>query len=430
MKIHFIGIGGIGVSALAQYYLAKGHDVSGSDLVQSEITDMLGAKGVTVAIGQKKENITPGIDLVVHSPAVPTQNPELAQAKALGIKTISYPEALGELTKEYYTIAVSGSHGKSTTTSMIALVLEQAGLDPTVIVGTKLKEFGDTNFRMGKSKYLVIEACEYDGSFLNYEPKITVVTNVDKEHLDYFKTFDNVKKTFREFIEKLPADGFLVANQDDGNMPQFGSSTFTIRQYSTTQPEATYLREHMQIPGMHNVSNGLAAIEVARILQIPDEVSLKTICEYKGSWRRFEIKESTVNNKHVTVVSDYGHHPNEVKATLVAAREKYKNKAIWCIFQPHQYQRTHYLFEDFVTLFKQISIDHVIITDIYDVAGREKQQINATVNSQKLVEAIGKKHVQYLPMSDIENFVKQEIKSGEVLIIMGAGDIYKLFDQF
>ena len=218
MKIHFIGIGGIGVSALAQYYLEKGHEVSGSDLVQSEITDFLKNKGITIFIGNASENIRPDLDLVVASPAVPKTNPEYTKAKELQIPTQSYPEALGQLTQQYYTIAVSGSHGKSTTTAMIALVLVEAGLDPTVIVGTKLKEFGGSNFRMGKSNYLVIEACEYDSSFANYFPKISVVTNIDKEHLDYFKTFGNVIKEFKKFILKLPADGFLVANKDDKNI--------------------------------------------------------------------------------------------------------------------------------------------------------------------------------------------------------------------
>src|SRR3989338_2125270 len=210
MKIHFIGIGGIGVSALAQYYLAKGHKTSGSDLIASEITDFLTAKGVKISIGNKKEHIASSIDLVIHSPAVKQDNPEYREAQRLGLQLKSYPEALGELTEHYITIAVAGSHGKSTTTAMIGLLMQKAGLDPTVIVGTKLKEFGGSNFLMGQGKYLVIEACEYDGSFLEYSPHIEIITNVDKEHLDYFKTFGGVKKAFRNFIVRLPVDGWLV----------------------------------------------------------------------------------------------------------------------------------------------------------------------------------------------------------------------------
>ena len=246
MKIHLIGIGGIGVSALAQYYLSKGHEVSGSDLVASEITDFLAKKGIKISIGNYAENIAKDLDLVVYSPAVKKDNPELLQATHYKLQTKSYPEALGDLTKEYYTIAVSGAHGKSTTTAMIALILAKAGLDPTVIVGTKLKEFGNSNFRsggevrsqkLGVRSYLVIEACEYDSSFLHYSPKIIVVTNIDKEHLDYFKTFANVKKVFRNFIVRLPADGFLVFNEDDENIPRIENPKFKAISCSAKQQE-------------------------------------------------------------------------------------------------------------------------------------------------------------------------------------------------
>lgn len=424
MRIHFIGIGGIGVSALAQYYLEKGHKISGSDLTASEITDFLQNKGIDIIIGNKAEHISKDIDLVVYSPAVRPDNPELIKAKSYKIKATTYPKALGEFTKDYYTIAISGSHGKSTTTAMVGLILARAGLDPTVIVGTKLKEFGGSNFRIGKSRYLVIEACEYDGSFLNYHPKVIVVTNVDKEHLDYFKTFNNVKKAFGEFIMKLPEDGFLVANKDDKNTPKFATANFGVTYYSIKQKEAKKLK--LQIPGKHNVSNALAALSVARILGIKDTISFKTLSEYKGSWRRFEI----IKNKPYTLISDYGHHPNEVSATLRATREKYPKKKIWCIFQPHQYQRTYYLLKDFIKVFKLARINNIIITDIYDVAGREEQKINKKISSEILVKKIARKNVQYMSLILAKNFIKENIKNGDVLIIMGAGDIYKLADEF
>ncbi len=414
MKIHFIGIGGIGVSALAQYFLEKGHDISGSDLVASEITEFFAKKGIKIMIGNRAENISAAFDLVIHSPAVKLENPEYVAVKKLGIKTQSYPEALGELTRQYETIAISGSHGKSTTTAMTALILIKAGIDPTVIVGTKLKEFGNNNFRMGKSQYLVIEACEYDGSFLNYSPKIIAITNVDEEHLDYFKTFANVKKAFKDFVKKLPKGGHLVESKN----------------YSLNSVDGKKLKKILKIPGDHNVSNALTALAVARILGVKDEVSFKSLSEYKGSWRRFELKKSAVGNKKITVISDYGHHPTEVMATLKATREKFPKKKIWCIFQPHQHQRTYYLFKDFVALFKKVKINQIIITDIYDVAGRETKKINEEVSSELLVKKIAKKNVQYMPISDAESFVKKNIKGGEVIIIMGAGDIYKLFDKF
>src|SRR3989344_4018538 len=423
MKIHFIGIGGIGVSALAQYYLQKGHDISGSDLAASEITNFLASKGVKIMIGNMAENIQPDFDLVIHSPAVKPENPEYAAAKKASIKTQSYPQALGELTRQYKTIAISGSHGKSTTTAMIALILIKAGIDPTVIVGTKLKEFGNTNFRIGKSNYLVIEACEYDGSFLEYSPQIAVITNVDKEHLDYFKTFANVKKAFKDFAKKVPADGFLITEK---NLPVKASPVGVA--FGLRPRDAKKLK--LQVPGKHNIYNALAALAVARILGVKDEVSFKALAEFNGTWRRFETKEVKIKNLKLKIVSDYGHHPTEVMATLKAAREKFGKAKIWCIFQPHQKQRTYYLFKDFVKLFRTIKIDQIIITDIYDVAGREEKNINEKVDSPLLVKKIGRKHVQYMPLEAAEKFVKENIKSREVLIIMGAGDIYKLFDKF
>jgi UDP-N-acetylmuramate--alanine ligase len=434
MKIHLIGIGGIGVSALAQYYLAKGHKVSGSDLVASEITEDLKKKGIKIIVGNYGKNIEKDFDLVVHSPAVKPNNPEYKKAKQLKIKTQSYPEALGDLTKEYYTVAISGAHGKSTTTAMIALILTEAGLDPTVIVGTRVKEFGNSNFRYGQSKVLVIEACEYDSSFLHYCPKVEVITNVDKEHLDFFKTFNKVKKAFADFIEKLPKDGFLVFNEDDQNIPKIENPEwypqFKSFGYSLKQKEGVKIKSILKVPGKHNISNALAALQVARLLEVPDSITFKALSEFLGTWRRFDIKQGNASGKKITLVSDYAHHPNEIIATLTAAREKYKKKNIWCVFQPHQHQRTFYLFNDFVKTFQEAKINKIIITDIYDVAGRETKKINKGVSSKELVEVINKENVIYLPMDKIENFVKENINQKDVLIIMGAGDIYKLVDKF
>ena len=440
MRIHIIGIGGIGVSALAQYYLEKGHQVSGSDLAASEVTDLMQKKGAKVIIEQKAENITNNIDLIVHTSAVKEGNAEYDKAKELGIKIMTYAEGLTELTKEHYTIALSGAHGKSTTTAMAALVLIEAGLDPTVIVGTKLKEFGGSNFRAGKSKYLVLEACEYDSSFLNYSPKIIVVNNVDKEHLDYFKTFANVLKTFKKFIACLPAGrcdgedcGFLVYNKDDLNAPKLITKKIKAKVfgYSLRQPEAKKIAKILKVPGKHNVLNALGVLAVARYLGIKDQTTFRALSKFSGTWRRFEIiQPKNEKYKNIKIVSDYGHHPNEVKATLQAIREKFPKKKIWCIFQPHQHQRTYYLFNDFVKLFRSAKIDKIIITDIYDVAGREVGQINKQVSAEKLVKKIGKNSVVYLPLDQAQEFVKENMKSGDVLLIMGAGDIYKLADKF
>ena len=432
MKIHFIGIGGIGVSALAQYYISKRDEVSGSDLVPSEITDLLKEKGIKIIIGpHSANNLSNDCNLVIYSPAVKPDSPEYKKAKELKIKLQSYPEALGDLTKQYFTIAISGTHGKSTTTSMIALVLEKSGLDPTVIVGTKIKEFDNTNFRAGKSKILVIEADEHFASFLNYWPKIIVLTNIEKEHLDYYKNLNNIKKTYKEYLSHLKEGDILVANKEDKNINKITKKNkYEITFYSIKQKESKKFKRILKIPGKHNIYNALATLIVARTLGVPDKTSFDVLSKYRGSWRRFDLKQGNVGSKKIIVISDYCHHPTEVSATLKSIKEKYPKKKIWCVFQPHQYQRTHYLFENFVKTFKSLKVDNIIITDIFDVAGREKNKINAKINSEELVKKISKNNIKYFPLRNIENYIKENIKSGEVLIIMGAGDIYKLANKF
>ena len=408
LKIHFIGIGGIGVSALAQYYLAKGHKVSGSDLVSSEITDSLKKKGVKITIG--RNTIPKNIDLLIYSPAVKIRNLKTK------IPALSYPQALGELTKKYFTIAVCGSHGKSTVAAMIGILLQIARLDPTVIIGTKLKEFGDSNCRIGNSQYLVIEADEHFASFLNYWPKIIVITNIETDHLDYYKNIKNIKKAFNEFVSHLPEDGALIDLRNQSKLRDFVNPSIDMRK----------LRRILKIPGEHNVFNSLAALAVARVLKIPDRISFKALAGYKGSWRRFEEKTIKLNAKRHTLISDYGHHPTQIEVTLKATKEKYPRKKIWCVYQPHQYQRTYYLFNDFVKVFRQAAVDKIIITDIYDVAGREEKSIKQKVNSEKLVRAVKKQNVIYLPKQKIIDYLKKNLQDGEVVIVMGAGDIYNI----
>jgi UDP-N-acetylmuramate--alanine ligase len=433
MKIHFIGIGGIGVSALARYYLSKGHEVSGSDLFSSEITDALKKKGLRIRIGKPVEAHPQQADLLVYSPAVGKNNPELKTARKAGVKCLSYPESLGELTKKHFTIAVSGTHGKSTTASMLGLLLVKAGLDPTVIVGTKLKEFGNSNCRPGDSRYLVIEADEHFASFLNYWPEIIVLTSIEADHLDYYKNLKNILKTFRKYLKRLPKKGAVVANKDDKNTCRIlaGRKTAPLRKYwyGSKQKETVQLKKILKIPGEHNIGNALAALTAARVLGIPDRISFQSLAAYRGSWRRFEEKKLKIKNRKLTIISDYGHHPTEVKATLKAAREKYPKKKIWCVYQPHQYQRTYYLFKDFVKVFKQMPLDKTIITDIYDVAGREEKNIKKKVNAEKLAAAVKNEKTVYLPTGQILNYLEKNLSSFDVLIIMGAGDIYRLADS-
>jgi UDP-N-acetylmuramate--alanine ligase len=433
ITIHFVGIGGIGVSALAQYFLAKKFKVSGSDLVSSEITKLLERKGARIKIGvHKKTNLAEKTDLLIYSPAINLfKNPETIEAQKQGIKVQSYPQALGEITKQFFTIAISGTHGKSTTASMLSLLMIKAKLDPTVIIGTKLKKFRNSNFRKGKSKYLVIEADEHFASFLNYCPQAIILTNIEADHLDYYGNYKNLLETFRKYINRLPKKGLIIANKEDRVLNKLKISPkdrkrWKIKEYSTKQPDARKLKRVLTIPGEHNLSNALAALTMARVLKIPDKLSFKALSEYQGAWRRFEEKEIKINNKKIKIISDYGHHPTEIMATIKAAREKYPYSKIKCVYQPHQYQRTYYLFTDFVESFRQAPADEIIITDVYDVAGREEEKIKEKVNSEKLVKEINRPKVFYLPKNKILRNIRKKAKEEEVVIIMGAGDIYKI----
>jgi len=417
-KIHLIGIGGIGMSALAQYYLSQGLIVSGSDLSESETINLLRKKKIKVMIGPHKEsNLDLETNLVVYSPAVDNKNPELKKALKNEMEVKSYPQALGDLTKKYFTIAVSGTHGKSTTSSMISLILAENNLDPTVIIGTKLKEFNDSNFRAGKSKYLVIEADEYKRSFLHYKPDILIITNIEEDHLDYYQDIKDIMKAFKEYIKKIKKNGVLIINNDDKNARKITRESI---KYSIKDTEKITL----QVPGEHNLSNALAALTCARVLGIKDKDAIKTLSCFKGSWRRFEVFPL----KNITLVSDYAHHPTEIEKTLKAALEKYPDKRIRCVFQPHQYERTMRLLDDFVRVFRQNEINEIIICDVYDVAGRESKQAKKKIDSQKMVKLINQRNVKYKKtLKQAENYIKKTFKKDEVLIVMGAGDIYNLF---
>ncbi|MFH1820637.1 MAG: Mur ligase family protein [Candidatus Nealsonbacteria bacterium] len=417
LKIHFIGIGGIGVSALALYYLAKGHQITGSDLASSEIIESLKKKGAQIAIGEHtKKNVPNNVNLVIYSPAVKKGNPELVAHKSK-----SYPEALGALTKTHFTLAVSGTHGKSTTATMLSLILVEAGLDPTVIVGTKVKEFNDLNCRVGQSKYLVIEADEHFASFLNYFPKVIVLTNIERDHLDFYKNLNNLLQAFKKYVARLPKNGCLIYNEDDDNVKNLSTGKFKSIPYSLKQKEGALLKKTLKVPGEHNIYNALAALTAAHYLNVPNKISFKALAKYQGAWRRFEIKK-----KKFTIVSDYGHHPTEVRATLKAMRSKWPKKKIWCVFQPHQHQRTYYLFQNFVKAFSEAPIDKIIITDIYDVVGREEKEISQKVDSQRLVQSINKKNITYLAKKNIVSYLKKNVKKNDILLIMGAGDIYEI----
>lgn len=437
MRIHFIGIGGIGTSALAKYYLIQGAQVSGSDLESSSITRSLKDLGAQIFIGpQKAENISEHTDLVIYSLAVKEDNPELKQAQKFNLTTRSYPQALGKLTQKYFTIAVAGTHGKSTTGAMIAHLLIEAGFDPTVILGAKLEKLGNSNCRVGESKYLVMEADEYKEGFLNYRPEIIVITNIEREHLDFYKNLDNILEAYRKFISYLPPEGKLIINRDDSNSFRIskefkGKTTY----FSINQPQSKKVRSALSIPGEHNLYNGLAALKVGQALNLSSKTSLEALSKYRGAWRRFDISQLKFKGRELTVINDYAHHPTEINAVLKTARQEYPSRKIWAIFQPHQYQRTFYLFKELVQVFKkaltskgsEFNIDQLIITDIYRVAGREEKPDKYEVSSKQLVKRIQSPQARYIPsLKETKNFLDKNLAGQEVVVIMGAGNIYRL----
>lgn len=415
-KVHFVGIGGIGVSAIARMMLSEGKNVSGSDSSESLITKDLKKLGAKIFLGHNAKNITGDVDLIVYTPAVNEENPELKKAKKLNIPTLSYPETLGIISKNKFTIAISGAHGKTTTTAMVGKILLDAKKEPTIIVGSLLKD-SKSNFVAGKGDYFVVEACEYKKSFLNLNPKIIVITNIDNDHLDYYGNLENIKKAFAEFASKLPEDGYLICDPNDKNLKEI----FKIAKGKVIDYMKMTTSFNLKIPGEHNVKNAKAAMVVARILGIDDKKSLSSLNSFSGTWRRFEHKGKTKNG--VLVYDDYGHHPTEIKATLKGARELFGGNKIWCVFQPHLYSRTKLLLNDFGKSFNDA--DEIILADIY--AAREPK--NKSINSKILAEEIeknGVKVVYFNSFNKIAKFLIENTKEGDVVITMGAGDIYKV----
>lgn len=439
--IYFSGIGGIGMSALAQLLHAEGKTVLGSDRAESIVTQKLRQQGIEVALTQDGSAITKELHLFVYSDAVPPTHPERVKATELGIRSLSYFEALGEYGKQFETmIAISGTHGKSTTTAMIANIFINAGLDPTVIVGSIVKEF-DSNARAGGKKMFIVEACEHQAHMLHLRPSVIVLTNIEADHLDYYRDIDHIIETFQTYINQLPREGVLVCNVDDARVMQLTTNTPTVK-YGVAQPadfNATNVHyvDHMQqftvgetvftlrVPGTFNVSNALAAIATARQFSISDEVIQGTLATYSGIWRRFEIL-GTYNG--ATVVSDYAHHPTEIQSTITAATEFYNDQDIMVVFQPHQRSRTESLFTEFTHAFK--GADFIIVQEIYDVAGREESNIQLT--SVQLVESLAQQKLSAVYSADAtatQQLLDEHLKPQDIVLIMGAGDIYQLAEK-
>lgn len=442
IHVHFIGIGGISMSGLAEVLADRGFTISGSDSKESSLTKQLEEKGITVLYGQSTSNITNDIDVVVYTAAIHDDNPELCAAKAANIPCMSRAVLLGQIMKNYeIPIAISGTHGKTTTTSMVSEILIAAEADPTLSIGGILPSIGG-NIRIGASDLFVTEACEYTNSFLSFFPKISIILNIDADHLDFFKDLDDIRASFRRFAELLPADGSLIINGEIPNVSDitkglpckvitYGlSSDFDYYAKDITydafaRPTFTVCNTFCErkvtlgVTGVHNVYNALSAIALADLCNIDSQYTLSALSAFSGTERRFQVK-GTVDE--VTIIDDYAHHPTEIKATLTAAHN-YPHQKLWCIFQPHTYTRTKALLDEFAEALS--NADHVVLADIY--AARETDTLG--VSSQTLQEKIQKLGTtcDYFPsFEEIENFLQKNYSPGDLLITMGAGDVVKI----
>ncbi len=437
--VHFVGIGGIGMSGLAEILLGMGYPVSGSDLRASSVTEGLARRGAKIHLGHQAANLA-GARAVVVSSAVPANNPEILEARRLGLPVIPRGELLAELMRLKFGIAVAGSHGKTTTTSMIAAIMTHAGLDPTVVVGGKVGMMGGANARLGNSDYLVVESDESDGSFLKLAPILAVVTNIDREHLDHYADLDQIRDAFAAFIGKLPFYGAAVLCLDDENIQRIlPSLNRRIVTYGTAAPAdlrvthstAGHMASQFQltrrgeslgcfrlrVPGAHNALNAAAAAAIGLELEIPVEQIREALERFTGVERRFETRGVEGG---VTVIDDYGHHPTEIRATLAAARAC-RLRRVHVLFQPHRYTRTQALMDEFARAFHDA--DTVFVLDIY---GASEKPIEG-LNSRQLVERIqayGHRGAHYAAsMEEGIAAVVNQAQEGDAIITLGAGSI-------
>ena len=445
-KIHFVGIGGIGMSGIAEVLLNLGYKVSGSDLRESDTTERLRGLGGEICIGHAAENLT-NVDVVVTSTAVQTDNPEVVEARHRMVPVIPRAEMLAELMRMKYGIAIAGTHGKTTTTSMVATVLTHAGIDPTIVIGGKLNTLG-SNAKLGKGDFLVAEADESDGSFLKLSPSIAVVTNIDADHLDYYLGgLEEIKDTFVEFINKIPFYGLAILCLEDRNIaeciPRIRKRFMTYGLSSQADLRATHVKldgfntsftAHYKgyrlgdisfsMPGAHNVLNALACTAVALELDVPFDKIQEGFAQFGGVGRRFTVKGE---KNGIMVVDDYGHHPAEIRATLAAARNGWPERRLVVAFQPHRYSRTKELFNEFVTCF--YDADVLVLTDIYAAS----EQPIPGVTAERLAEEIrrhGQRDVSYVAdRLAVPEHLAGVVKDGDIVITLGAGNIWQAGEE-
>lgn len=445
--IYFIGIGGISMSGLAEILKDRGCQVSGTDIKESDVTKHLESLGISIHYGHRAENITDDIDLVVYTAAIHPGNPELEAAKEKQIPLMDRARLLGHIMEEYqYSVAVAGTHGKTTTTSMVSEILLEAEKDPTITVGGILPAI-HSNVKIGHSPYFVAEACEYFDSFLQFTPLVGVILNVEADHLDYFKTLDNIRRSFHAFAQRIPAGGLLVLNASIAHPEELEENlhcsveTFGLKENACWQARNIvhgpngknsfdvyyqgefYTSVHLDIPGKHNITNALAAVASAHFLDIPAEVCARGLSHFTGVNRRFQRKGE---KRGIVVIDDYAHHPTEIMATLSAARNVRHNK-LWCVFQPHTYSRTKNLFDEFGRAFGDA--DEIIVADIY--AARETD--DGTISAAMLAERIAKEggNARYVgDFAAIRQHLETHCRTGDLLLTVGAGDVYKIGEEF
>ncbi len=445
--IYFIGIGGISMSGLAEILKDRGCRVSGTDIKESDVTKHLESLGISIHYGHRAENITDDIDLVVYTAAIHPGNPELEAAKEKQIPLMDRARLLGHIMEEYqYSVAVAGTHGKTTTTSMVSEILLEAEKDPTITVGGILPAI-HSNVKIGHSPYFVAEACEYFDSFLQFTPLVGVILNVEADHLDYFKTLDNIRRSFHAFAQRIPAGGLLVLNASIAHSEELEENlhcsveTFGLKENACWQARNIvhgpngknsfdvyyqgefYTSVHLDIPGEHNITNALAAVASAHFLDIPAEVCARGLSHFTGVNRRFQRKGE---KRGIVVIDDYAHHPTEIMATLSAARNVRHNK-LWCVFQPHTYSRTKNLFDEFGRAFGDA--DEIIVADIY--AARETD--DGTISAAMLAERIAKEggNARYVgDFAAIRQHLETHCRTGDLLLTVGAGDVYKIGEEF
>lgn len=410
-RAHIIGIGGIGASAAAKWLLSEGASVSGSDMHASGITEGAERAGVSVTIGHRADVITEDIDLVVYSSAIPETNVERVRAKELGVRQISYPEFLGELAGRYRTIAISGTNGKSTTTAMTALMLIEAGLDPTVILGTKVPGWEGENFRKGKSDLFVVEACEHMANMLNIKPDIAVITNIEEDHLDFYKDINHIRETFDTWARSA---NMVITNESDPYASQVDG--YDVTYFS----EADAPEGELLVPGRFNRLNAAAAAEAARRVGADEEAIINAMKKFKGTWRRFE-HVGTFND--ADIFSDYAHHPSAIEGALKAYKEKYPDRRLVVCFEPHQYSRTAELFDEFTGAFGDADV--LVLSEVYEVEGRNEFAGKTSEDLARAINNVGA--IVYAPDLEVaENELRDAILPNDVVVIMGAGDVDRI----